>query len=423
MKSSLIKFLSVSILLISISSVNANTDLQIGNTFFWWAVDFVILYSIYRSKWYYYNTDNEKNIFVIKVYLLWNITCVVRGAFIAENYWEWKNLVGMGMVLLLPITIYISTNKYLVQYITALWLKYALPAFVLLLPFLHGAALGRYLVPLSFLTVFFPILDTRWKTLSILICLFVIFSDLSARSNVIKFALPFLLSLIYYFKFLKHVWLLNFLRLTLLFLPFMLFVLAITGTFNVFRMDDYLGAGYTAKVVVNGQLQQESLTADTRSPLYIEVIESAIKHNYVLIGRTPARGNDSALFGMFALDELKTGKMERYLNEVSILNIFTWTGLIGVGLYFLVFYKCTYLAICRSNSVFLRIVGVYVSFRWAYAWVEDFSNFDLSYLFLWLMIGMCFSTSFRRMSDKDMKAWVLGLLYKRYRAVPNATTI
>jgi hypothetical protein len=410
MRFSLVKFLSISVILITISSVNANSSLQIGNTFIWWAIYIGILFSFYQSKYEYYNLFNERYILPIKIYLFWNFICIIRGLFIAENYWEWKNLVGMGMVLLLPISIYVSTNKFLVQHLTAMWLKYALPAFILIVPFLHGAALGRYLVPISFLTIFFPLLNTRWKVFSILICLFVIVSDLSARSNVIKFALPFLLSLIYYFKFLSSVGMLNTLRLILLFLPFLLFTLAVTGKFNVFRMDDYLGNQYTAQVVVNGQLQQESLTADTRSPLYVEVLESAIKYDYVIFGRTPARGNESISFGNFAFDELKTGKLERYVNEVSILNVFTWTGIVGVLLYFYIFYKGTYLAICRSSNTFSKIVGVYVSFRWSYAWVEDFSNFDLSYLFLWLMIGMCFSASFRSMTNMDMKNWVMGIL-------------
>lgn len=415
MNSNLIKFLSIGLLLITVSSVNASADLQFGNTFFWWAIDISILICIYKCKPMYYNSDNENYIQTLKIYFIWNIICVLRGIFVAENYWEWKNLFGMGMVLLLPVTIYISTNKFIVQYITAIWFKYALPAFVIFLPFLQGDAVGRYLVPISFIVIFFPILDKRWQILSVCICVFVIFSDLSARSNVIKFALPFIFSLIYYVKPLRTKWILNSIRLVLLFLPFLLFILATIGVFNIFKMDEYIGDNYTATTIVDGRVHQESLTADTRSPLYIEVIQSAIKYNYLVFGRTPARGNESASFGMFAIDELKTGKMERYVNEVSILNVFTWTGILGVLLYFMLFFRCTYLSICKSKNIFSKIIGVYLSFRWTYAWVEDFTNFDLSYIFLWIMIGMCFSVSFRNMSDREMRFWSMGIFYKKYR--------
>ena len=106
--------------------------------------------------------------------------------------------------------------------------------------------------------------------------------------------------------------------------------------------------------------------------------------------------------------------MERFSNEVSVLNVFTWTGLIGVLLYFLVFFRASYLAVNKSNNIYMKIVGLYVAFRWAYAWVEDFNRFDLSNLFLWIMIGMCFSNSFRAMNNLEVKFWVRGVFEKRY---------
>ena len=106
--------------------------------------------------------------------------------------------------------------------------------------------------------------------------------------------------------------------------------------------------------------------------------------------------------------------MERFANEVSILNVFTWTGILGVVLYFLVFLRATYLAVNKSNSYFMRLIGLNVAFRWAYGWIEDFSRFDLSYLFLWIMIGMCYSKSFRMMNDLQIRYWVNGLIEEKY---------
>jgi hypothetical protein len=186
------------------------------------------------------------------------------------------------------------------------------------------------------------------------------------------------------------------------------------GVFNVFKMDKYIKGEYKISRSTKGEEKEESLTTDTRTFLYEEVLESAVKHNYSLLGRTPARGNDSASFGSFLADELNTGKMERFSNEVSILNVFTWTGLVGVILYFFIFIKASYLAINKSNNIYVKIIGLYVAFRWTYAWVEDFSRFDLSYLFLWIMIGMCFSRAFRNMTDLELKLWVRGIFEKHY---------
>jgi len=320
------------------------------------------------------------------------------------------------MVLLLPLSIYISTNKEIVQKLINIWITYALPAFFLFLPFFKfGDAIGRYLIPVSFLLLFLPILSLKWKITTLAFTLFVLLGDLGARSNVIKFGVPLILGTFYYFRFFISVRLFEISRLVFILIPIILFLLGLSGTFNVFKMNEYITGNYTTKTVIDGRINEESLTVDTRTPIFKEVISSAIKHDYIWLGRSPARGNESASFGLYALEELHTGKMERFSNEVSILNIFTWTGLIGVILYFLLFYWASYLAIKKSNNFFIRIVGLCVAFRWTYAWVEDFSNFDLSYFFLWIMIGMCFSRSFREMTDKEMKLWIKGIFEKRYR--------
>jgi hypothetical protein len=174
-------------------------------------------------------------------------------------------------------------------------------------------------------------------------------------------------------------------------------------------MDEYLGSYEVKSANVSTKFETENLTADTRTFLYFEVLNSAILHNYLIWGRTNARGNDSEYFGEYNKYELQTRKGERFSNEASILNIFTWLGSIGVVLYFLVFLKATNLAINNSNNIYIKIVGLYISFRWFYSWIEEFSEFDLSNFFLWLMIGMCFSEHFRRMNDKQMSIWVKGI--------------
>jgi len=416
MNFNLIKFLSISILLITISSINQWSYLPIGNTFFWWGIYACILITFIKSRKIYYDKNNDRYIYVLKLYLAWNIISIIRGVFIADNYWEWKNLIGTGMVLLLPLSIYITTNKNIVQTILANWIIFALPAFFLFLPsFKYADAVGRYLVPISFLLLCFPLLTNRWKIITIIFSLFVLLGDLSARSNVLKFGVPLILSSLYYVRFFLPTKLFEVVRIIMMLVPIILFILGLSGTFNVFKMNEYITGDYTTQSIKNGKISEENLTSDTRTFLYEEVISSAIKFDYILFGRSPARGNESLSFGMYSLETLHTGKMERFSNEVSILNVFTWTGIIGVTLYFLIFYHASYLAINKSNNTFLQIVGLCVSFRWIFAWIEDFSEFDLSYFFLWTMIGLCFSKSFREMNNKEIKYWVLGIFDKKYR--------
>lgn len=414
MRKYLIKILPILLLLITISTVNSWTNFVIGNTTIWYFIYILTLFYFIKSKQYFYNSDQDKSIFIIYMHVFWMVLCVIRGCFEASGYWEWKHLTSNSMFLLMPLSIFVFTNKNFVQKIIYVWLKYALPAFFVFYFFIWTEAFGRYLIPISFLLLFFPILPKKWKFIFLFFSFIVFVSDLTARSNVIKFAVPILLSCIFYVRKLFGNKILEVLRSVLLFSPFLLFVLAVSGVFNIFNMKEYMGGEYliTAKA---GEEREGNLTIDTRTFLYLEVLESAIKNNYVFLGRTPARGNDSNSFGAYIAEDLGLDKNERPANEVSILNIFTWSGLLGVVLYFFIFYKASYLAVHKSNNIFIKIVGLYVAFRWLYAWVEDFSRFNLANIYLWIAIGMCFSSSFRAMSNKEFTSWLRVLLDKRYR--------
>jgi len=405
------KYITFSIFLITFSSVNQWTSLPIGNTFIWWAINSSILLALIIVKPIFYNKINDNEIIYIKAYLLWNIICIFRGFFKAENYWDWKQLISTSMVLLIPLIVNIATNKIIVQNILSVWVKYALPIFLILFPFFEGEAYGKYLFPISILILFFPIINWKWKIILVMFSSIVLLGSLEARSNVIKFAFPVIFSLIYYLRKLSIKKYLRIIYLTMLISPFILFITASIGVFNIFKMEEYLGE-HTTQTTSKGT--EINLTADSRTFLYEEVLESAIKYKYALFGITPARGNESETFGYIAQYDLKTGRNERYSNEVSILNIFTWTGCVGVILYFIIFFRATYLAINKSQNIFMSIIGLYIAFRWMIAWLEDFSTFNLSSVFLWIMISMCISKSFRNMSNNEFTIWIFGIFNKKF---------
>lgn len=202
-------------------------------------------------------------------------------------------------------------------------------------------------------------------------------------------------------------------RLTLFILPFVFFILGVSGIFNIFNMSEYLKGDFTSTGVdAEGNRAEQDLIVDTRTFLYIEVLESAVNNNYWLAGRTPARGNDSDTFGVFAVEV--TGRYERLSNEIGLANVFTWTGVIGVILYFLIFFRASYLAVNKSRNIYVKMLGIFVAFRWLYSWIEDINNFSLNYFMLMVMIGLCFSYSFRNMTDSEIVIWARGIFDMRY---------
>jgi hypothetical protein len=188
--------------------------------------------------------------------------------------------------------------------------------------------------------------------------------------------------------------------------------LGVLGTFNIFNPNgDKHKAVIDKKRDFNGNLIEDDLMADTRTFLYVDVLATANKYNTWVFGRSPARGNISDAFGEADMNK----RNERNSNEVSILNYFTWLGIVGVLLIFILFYQASYLAVNQSNNIFSKIIGLFIAFRWSYGWVEDINNFYIQYLFLWLFIGFCFSESFRQMTNAEMKYWVRSIFEKKRR--------
>ena len=57
----------------------------------------------------------------------------------------------------------------------------------------------------------------------------------------------------------------------------------------------------------------------------------------------------------------------------------------------------------------MYIIALYVSFRWAFAWMEDFTRFDLNNLYLWVILSMCYSPYFLQMTDGEFKLWAYNI--------------
>lgn len=418
------RIITFSILPITILSVipfpGEYTDFisNLENTTIWWIINFLILVSFWWSKKYFFDKTNAENMRVVQWYLLWNVFSFLRGTFIAENYWDWKYLIGHTMALLLPIVAYAATNKMLFQSILVFFIKYVLPLFFVFAFLIGRGSYGFYLVPIYFLIIFFPILTFRWRWIILFFTLLSIFAYLGTRSNIIKFGVPLLMMSLYYFRLLIPNKLFELVRIVLFITPPILFSLAVINVFNVFKINEYTGKDYeVSQRTSSGEIDEENLTSDTRTTLYVDVLLTAQKYNSWLIGRSPARGNETSEPDF--QEEDMTGRDERYGNEVAILNIFTWTGIVGVFLYFLVFYKASYLAINKSNNIFAKIMGIIIAFRWLYAWVEDINYFTLTTFFLWLMLGFCLSKAFREMTNDEVKYWVNGIFNERERITSN----
>lgn len=410
MKIKFSNILPYTILLISISSILQWCSLPIGNTIIWWFLQSIILFLFFKLS------PKKYTIFPIKLFLIYvGISATYGAIFMTENYWDWKLLVNNLMVFSLPISAYVYARPSIFTKTLRVWLKYAWIILICLMPFLASDAYGRFLVPFTFLALFLPLLNKKFLCFTLIAYIITMTLGEESRSDMLKFSVTILLGIFVWITWLrKYIPIITKILFIFFFLaPPIFFTLGATGIFNIFKIEEEFGLDkdkYIRESRTSGT--EYSILGDTRTFLYVEEISSAIQHNYVLQGRSIARGYDSISFGEGIDKALGIKRGERQSCETSILNIFNYFGIIGVILYFFIFFIAAYKAIFKSKNQYIPIIGIYIAFRWLFAWIEDFSRFDLNYLFLWIMIGICYSPIFRSMNNQEFKSWFKTLIYK-----------
>lgn len=370
---------------------------------------YILLYCLmlFINKLKYNLSSNT--VILINSYLFINIMAIVR-SFLYNNltYWDFKQIFFLtGPTLLLPTVIYLGQNIFATKLFYKNFIIYSLPFSLLVfieLKFTENTdGLTRYLSPIYFLIFFIPYIKFKWKVLIFGIAFFSIISDLGTRSNIIRIFVSLVMMSSIYFNKIISKRLLKIFHYLVFIIPFFLFLLASLNMFNIFNTSDYIKGDYTFKTKTqSGQSIENDLVSDTRTFLYIEVVESVVKRNNIIWGESAIGGYETSYFD-------SKGSLGRYGSEVGILNIFLYTGIIGVVFYSLLFFYASYLSIYKSNNFLIKVIGLYISFRWAYSWIEEFTNFDMNYFVLWLMIGFCLSEKCRKMSDSQMRTWVCGI--------------
>lgn len=395
------------IVLNTIMSVNQWSALPIGNTFVMWTVNAVIWYFLIKEMWFQRTLILEGKYVICSLFLLWGLIGSIRGIFVAENYWEYKQLVDGTFCLSLPLFVFAFADKEVNLSILKKWNQWIVPLFFIFFIFVIDAESYHFLIwPIFIYGLFFKNLPKPWRLGIFLLFVLMMTVGISSRAQAIKVAATVGMAGLFYFRNYWTERLVTWLHWLFYIGGLALLVLGITGIYNIFEdLENEEGQYTTISVDEEGNKVVEDAAADTRTFIYQEVIMSAVNNDYVWTGRTPARGNDSFMFGKRIAEELKTDKYERHTNEVCHPNVFTWLGLIGMLLYTIIYMQASWLATYRSKSYPVKILGCFVAFHWALGWIEDQNRFDISSIFLWMCIAICLSRQFRDMDDDYFYAW------------------
>lgn len=416
MKSKLFRCFPFLILLLAFVSPNQWSLIPLGTTFTNWILYTIIVIAMINAKNVNKLSFNNVDYKIVSIFLLVAVIGIVRGIYVADNYWEYKSLVGYSFILLFPLIVFAFNNPYLVQRVYRMWMVYGLIAFALFFYWNVGIT-QFYLGPVYFITCFLPLIPKKkWGIVFLVLIVILATYDIEdQRSQFIKAIITILIALSCIFKkFITD----NMLRIAhwLLYItPIILIVLGVSGIFNVFSDTSNK---YNGKYVSTKNDVTADMSNDTRSFIYYEVLTSAINNKYVIFGRTPARGNDTNAFynladNLMSMKAVRNIKRERGSNELCFLNIFTWLGLIGMFLYIAIYLRASFMGVYRSNNFYVKMAGIVTAFNFCYGWVENTTCFDILNVVYWTFISICLSSKFRNMTNKEFECWYKGIFVRK----------
>ena len=338
--------------------------------------------------------------------ILWMVLVLascVAGTFFCRDYWDWKHLVSNVINYSICIAAMLACVPEALQKVLSFLYKHIWVLFFLFVFFLPSKGIAKFLLPFTFLALFYPLLNSKYSKLVWLAFLITIIFGIQSRSDVIRFLFCLAIGI----WSIRH----DVVRIAkrwywvFFVLPFVLFTLAAKGKFNVFKIGD------DSSLIADEN--NRISTADTRTMLYEEVISTVLDRSAMWFGCTPARGYYSEWMIRNNDQSNIMGDMhygERGNSESSVLNVFLHFGIIGIVVYLLLFWRASFLGIFRANNRYVPVIGLYVAFRFMMGWVEDFTSFDMNMFLLWTMIGICYSPYFREMTDDEFEEWIENML-------------
>ena len=374
------------------------------------AITLYFYYLIYKNR-------KEANIIpdykkIMNLYLLYVIFTFIRGFWVIE-FWtdDTRSLVNGTLLMLMPIIIWYFSNPDKFSQLLSFWSKkWIVPSIIIMLLFFVKEGYAHLLAPAYFLILFYKELPKTYRRCVWIILAMVIYGGLSARSNVLRFAIVVLLSYLFIVKQIFR----NLKRISWSFfaiLPIVLLLLGTLGIYNPFEAlsnNANLNINFAEAQDKTGTVIQKA-NEDTRTFIYEGVLATSLKNDSWLIGRTFVRGYEvDQLFGVEAYQIIfeRTGRMERISCEVGILNPFTWMGLIGLLLYSLMILAPSWYGVFRGRNKYVQCVGIILAFRFMFSFIEEMQTFGWNTITLWLMVAMCISPKFLKMSNNEMKIWI-----------------
>lgn len=346
--------------------------------------------------------------FILILLLVWNIISIVRSILFPDD--SVTTILGnttTSLALLVPFVMVFAMRKSSIRYFQ----KYLVVLLKLgiLLFFVFLIATGIYfnefsrptllllLLPVVFSLTLFPH-QTKKTNILITIAAILLFY-VSYRANVRTMAIRELmlfggLTGLFLYRNFNAKWVF-YVAFAGLFAPLVLIQQGVNSGESPF--EEYLAFS-----------DDDELSTDTRTFLYIELYGDLVNDGKLLVGKGATGKYYSAYFSQVEGDASLRINM-----EVGALGILIKGGVIGLVLHLIVLYIATFYAFFRSRNTYVMGAGFIVLVHSILLFLENVITYNTYNFLIWFFVGICLSREMRQMNDSQIQAVLRGRRIRR----------
>lgn len=363
---------------------------------------------LYYCKMYYFSRNKPQEIregyYILKIYILYSLITFIRGFLCIQNFNDISRLLGdyIYYFILFPIIIYYFDIKTFYNYIKQ-FKFFSLLSIIII--YINGAGDGSADIPhmasgFYLLGLMIPYIYNKWKYIIMITLLFVLFSNLGTRTNIINFIFFISILILYYVKPLLN-YLKKILAIILWSTPIILLTLGLTGTFNIFK----IGEIYDTSISISGGIKkgERNIFTDSRTSIYQDVFNELTEKDAYIWGLSANGKTNTSLVDLTNADFSNIYRDGRPGTESGILNQIQYGGAIGFFIYSILFIYGAYLAIWKSKNDFTVLVGLWISYKYMLSFIEDRMATNIHYLFIIITISICYNYKIRNLDNIHIK--------------------
>lgn len=342
---------------------------------------------------------SKQTFYIFIILIAWNFFSIIRSAFGGDG--PLTTLLGnneTSLALLVPFALAFSIDKANLKIINSFFLGLIVFGIITYSLFfnLSFGGIDNFSYNKAFSIIFYgvffliPIISFqlgRNKMFiligSILLILLGIFTGY--RIIILRIFLLYLAVIaISFYKFFKFKGILI-IALLSLFLPFYL----LAGSFIT---------GESAFQKYRPGIYNEEITDDTRTFLYVEVLDDLFENGEFLVGK----GSSGTYYSPY-FDENGGDTPYRLSVEVGILALLLKGGLIAVLLNLALLFIAIFKALFRSNNYLVICIGFMLIIHTAILFVTNYIDYSLYNVALWFFIGVCLSDEIRSLDNVEIQ--------------------